>query len=70
MTTIKPLLTPQAVAELLGVSVNTLAVWRCTGRYPLPYRKVGRKVRYEPSEVEAFIAWTSRSQTLPDARNS
>lgn len=31
------LLTPEEVANILGVSVNTLNVWRCTKRYNLPY---------------------------------
>lgn len=48
------LLTPPEVADHLGVSVETLNVWRCTKRYPLPYVKVGRLVRYRVSDVEAF----------------
>lgn len=54
------LLTPRQVAEQLGVTVHTLAVWRCTKRYPLPYVKSGRLVRYRPADVDAFI--TSRLQ--------
>lgn len=49
------LLTPQQVAEQLGVTTHTLAVWRCTKRYPLPYVKSGRLVRYRPADVVAFI---------------
>jgi predicted site-specific integrase-resolvase len=49
------LLSPIRVAEILGVSVDTLAVWRCTQRYPLPYVKVGRKVMYRREDVERFI---------------
>lgn len=49
-----PLLTPQQVAERLGVSTTTLATWRCTKRYPLAYVKVGRLVRYRAGDVEAF----------------
>jgi hypothetical protein len=48
------LLTPQDVAERLGVSVTTLATWRCTKRYPLAYVKVGRLVRYRMGDVETF----------------
>ncbi len=50
------LLTPQTVSKLLGVTQHTLAVWRCSKRYPLPYVKVGGLVRYRASDVEAFIA--------------
>jgi predicted site-specific integrase-resolvase len=48
------LLTPQDVANRLGVSITTLATWRCTKRYPLIYLKVGRLVRYRLGDVEAF----------------
>ena len=50
----KTLLTPQDVADRLGVSTTTLATWRCTKRYPLPYVKVGRLVRYRVADVEDF----------------
>jgi excisionase family DNA binding protein len=49
------LLTPTQMARLLGVSVGTLAVWRCTKRYPLPYVKVGRSVRYTRAQGNEFI---------------
>jgi excisionase family DNA binding protein len=42
-------------AKILGVSVDTLAVWRCTKRYPLPYIKMGRKVFYRAADLEKFI---------------
>lgn len=50
------LMTPEQVAEYLGVSVETLNVWRCTKRYNLPYVKAGRLVRYRLQDVEAFVA--------------
>lgn len=49
------LLTPEEAAEILGISPGTLTVWRSTGRYNLPYVKVGRAVRYRPSDIDAFI---------------
>lgn len=49
------LLTPSDVAEMLGVSPQTLAIWRCDKRYPLPYVKVGRYVRYRPDAVLKFL---------------
>jgi len=39
-------------AELLGVSVGTLEVWRSTGRHNLPFYKVGRHVKYRLSDLE------------------
>lgn len=47
--------TAKEVAEELGVSEGTLAVWRCTKRYPLPWVKLGRKVFYKGADVKAFI---------------
>lgn len=51
----RKLLTPVEVADLLGIKPSTLNVWRCTGRYKLPYVKVGKLVRYERRVVEQFI---------------
>lgn len=48
-------LTPAEVAVALGVSSKTLAVWRCTRRYPLPYVKIGAKVMYQVFDVNQFI---------------
>ena len=49
------LLNTQEVAEILGVKPQTLEVWRHTKRYALPYRKIGRMVRYKEEDVLAFI---------------
>jgi len=42
-------------ANILGVAPETLAIWRCTKRYPLPYIKIGRKVFYKGADIQAFI---------------
>lgn len=42
-------------AEILGVREETLAVWRCTKRYPLSYIKIGRKVFYRGEDLKQFI---------------
>ncbi len=47
--------TPKQTAKILGVSEDTLAVWRCTKRYPLPYIKMGRKVFYCANDLVEFI---------------
>lgn len=52
---IPKLLTPDEVSNILGVGKNTLAIWRCTDRYPLRWVKVGRLVRYREEDVLAFI---------------
>jgi len=45
----------EVAAGILGVTCGTLQVWRCTKRYPLPYVKVGRLVRYRTSDLQAFL---------------
>jgi len=42
-------------AEVLGVKVSTLTNWRTTGRYALPYIKVGRLVRYRVTDLAQWI---------------
>lgn len=54
-STANALLTPAQVADKLGVSANTLAVWRCCKRYPLAYVKVGTRVRYRLEDVDRFV---------------
>jgi Helix-turn-helix domain len=49
------LLTPKQAAALLGVAVNTLAIWRCKKRYSLRYIKVGANVRYRRGEIDRFL---------------
>ena len=40
------LLSRKETAELLGVKPSTLSVWASTGRYNLPFVKVGRLTKY------------------------
>ena len=49
------LLDEKQAAERLTVSPGTLSVWRSTGRYNLPFVKVGRMVRYRMSDLDAWI---------------
>lgn len=53
-------MTPDELADELEVTPGTLAVWRCTKRYPLPWIKIGRRVFYRRRDVEAFIASCTR----------
>jgi hypothetical protein len=48
------LLTPEQASALLHAAPSTLATWRCTQRYTLPYIKIGSKVRYERRAIVAF----------------
>ena len=54
------LLTPKETAALLRVAVGTLAVWRSTKRYPLPYLKLGHAVRYRETDIERFMKERAR----------
>ncbi|AZD10310.1 hypothetical protein C4K26_4931 [Pseudomonas chlororaphis] len=49
------LLTPDQVAAALGLSHRTLAAWRSSRRNPLPYVKVGSRVRYRLKDVSAWL---------------
>jgi predicted DNA-binding transcriptional regulator AlpA len=49
------LLNDKAAAKLLDISADTLPVWRSTKRYPLPYTRIGRNIRYKKADVLAFI---------------
>jgi helix-turn-helix protein len=50
------LLDEKQAADFLKVASNTLSVWRSTKRYPLPYVRVGRCIRYKRSDLEKFVA--------------
>jgi hypothetical protein len=49
------LLTPPQAAEFLSMSAGTLAIWRCTKRYDLPYIRVGYKIMYDVDDLVAFL---------------
>ncbi len=49
------LLSRREAAAYLGLSEQTLAIWKCTGRYNLPCVKIGRLVKYRKADLDAFI---------------
>jgi hypothetical protein len=49
------MLRDREVATILQVKPATLGNWRCTGRYPLPYTKVGRYAMYKVIDVAVFL---------------
>jgi helix-turn-helix protein len=55
MPTRQRLLDTKEAAAFLGTAEQTLVVWRCTKRYPLPYVKVGGAVRYDPQDLADFL---------------
>lgn len=56
------LLNETQTADLLNIKVPTLRRWRWAGKGP-HFLKIGGAVRYEPSELEGFIAAARRSST-------
>ncbi len=42
-------------AEYLGLSPETLATWRCTKRQEIPYLKLGSRVKYLKSDLDAWL---------------
>jgi len=54
------LLDEQGAAQLLTVAPGTLGVWRSTGRYNLPFLKVGRAVRYRRADLVAWLEKRTR----------
>ncbi|MCM3425583.1 helix-turn-helix domain-containing protein [Bacillus paralicheniformis] len=46
------LLTPKQLSEILQVSIETLRRWRKEG---MPYKQIGRSVRFNQEEVEKWI---------------
>ena len=59
MTENDTMLTEREAATMLGLRPNTLAIWRHTHRYELPYHKYsksrGAPVRYAKSDIVAFL---------------
>ena len=69
MTSQLTLLREQQAAELLNIEVATLRRWRWAGKPPR-FLKIGGAVRYDPSDLDAFIEAgrrTSTSATGPEA---
>ena len=46
----------KTAAKHIDVAPGTLSVWRSTGRYRLPFLKIGSKVRYRLSDLDTWLA--------------
>lgn len=57
------LLSAEQAAIYLGVKPATLAIWRSSGRYDLPYLKIGRLIRYRLGDLQRWVESRSRRQT-------
>lgn len=52
----RKLWTRTQAAEFLQIKPQTLSVWAMSGRYNVPFVRVGRAVRYDPAALEKWIA--------------
>jgi excisionase family DNA binding protein len=57
----RDLLDETEAAQYLTLSPGTLSVWRSTGRYKIPFVKVGRRVRYRRSDLLAWLESRTRA---------
>jgi len=57
-----PLLTTEQAAARCGLSPRTLEKLRITGGGP-PFLKLGRSVRYDPADLDEWIASARRRST-------
>jgi predicted site-specific integrase-resolvase len=55
MATKPELLDNDPAADFLGIKGHTLEIWRASGRYRIPYIKVGSRVKYRRSDLEKFL---------------
>lgn len=53
--TTEKLLNNKEASAYIGVLPGTLEIWRCTKRYPIPFIKVGRLVKYRKSDLDNFL---------------
>jgi excisionase family DNA binding protein len=57
----------RGAARLVGATPGTLMVWVCTGRYGLPFYKIGKNVRFKRSEL---LRWLQARRKGGDANDS
>ena len=57
----RDLMDENEAADFLSISPGTLSVWRSTGRYAVPFVKVGRRVRYRRTDLEAWLESRTRA---------
>lgn len=61
INTSRELLDQKQAAFILQVTPGTLSVWRSSGRYSIPFIKVGRLVRYRRADLENWLKSRTRS---------
>lgn len=56
------LLSEREASRRLGLSIRTLQKWRLQGNGP-PFLKLGHAVRYDPTDLDAYLAQARRRST-------
>lgn len=56
-------MTRQEAADYIGLSYNTLKNWAVTGDGDLPFHKVGSRVFYRRSELDAWLESRKRTKS-------
>ena len=49
------LLTTDQAATHMNIKPQTLIIWRSTKRYPLPFIRVGRSIRYRVEDLDRWL---------------
>lgn len=62
----RTLLDEDHAARWLGLSVRTLQSWRCRRSDGPPFIRLGRAIRYDPDDLDNFIAKRRRRSTADD----
>ncbi|MFK8034435.1 MAG: helix-turn-helix domain-containing protein [Hyphomicrobiales bacterium] len=57
------LINTREAAKFLGLSTKTLANWRVSGKFNLPYTKIGERVFYKTSDLMDFVNSNSKQST-------
>ena len=68
-STMQPLYSPEQVCTLLHVAEATLRKWRWEGKGP-QFVKIGRKVAYQPDDIDNYIQTQIRTSTSDTGVNS
>ena len=58
------LLSDKEATKYLGLADGTLSVWRSTGRYQIPFIKIGANVRYRCSALDSWLDSRTQNSTV------
>lgn len=64
------LLTREQAARFLNIRPQTLSAWASTGRYALPFIRVGRCVRYRRADLEHFLLRNTVSSVASETESA